>query len=79
MDGDSVRQTFEGFINQTLYTTELDLSREVLDDLDWAARVYGIKRSTVADSILKAAFKEYRPIISKHENDLAREEGELSK
>lgn len=70
----SIRQTFEGFINQTMYSTELDLSREVLDALDWAAGVYGIKRSQVADSILKAAFSEYRGIIQEHEGKLAKEE-----
>ncbi len=74
MSGDLIRQTFEGFINQTLYTTELELSREVLDDLDWAARVYALKRSQVANSILKAAFTDYREIISEHESRLAKEE-----
>ncbi|HEX3014855.1 MAG TPA: hypothetical protein VHQ46_00495 [Desulfobacteria bacterium] len=71
---DAIQETFEGFINQTLYATELDLSREVLNDLDWAAKVYGIKRSLVADSILKTAFREYRDIISAHENQLNRED-----
>jgi hypothetical protein len=36
--------------------------------------VYGIKRSQVADSILKAAFLEYRGIIQEHEGKLAKEE-----
>ncbi len=74
MNGDGMRQTFEDFIKQTRYSVELDLSREVLDDLDWAARVYGIKRSMVADAILKAAFKEYREIVQGHEGALAGEE-----
>ncbi len=71
---DSIRQTFEGFIGQTVYTVELELSREVLDDLDRAARVYGIKRSQIADKILRAAFTEHREVINRHEAELAREE-----
>lgn len=74
MPEDILQETFKGLIQQTIYTTELDLSRQVLDDLEHAAKVYGLKRSQVADAILKAAFSQYGWIIDEHEKQLSREE-----
>lgn len=71
---DNMRQTFEQFINQTVYTVDLDLSREVLDELDRAAGVYGLKRSQIADAILRSAFREYGTIVAQHASMLSREE-----